>query len=60
MAHIVVRDPISSLGRLPQDCLVPIKKLWQDHGVRKAVARGNEYGLHDNLAQLVSVAHSGG
>lgn len=50
MAHILVEHEISPEDKLPQDYLEPIKALWQDSGVRKAIAKGNEYALHDNLA----------
>lgn len=50
MAHILVDFEISQEDRLPLDYLVAIKALWQDSGVRKAIAKGNEYALHDNLA----------
>ncbi|KAI0473280.1 G protein alpha subunit [Xylariaceae sp. FL0804] len=35
---------------LPEDYLQPIKSLWGDGGVQKAILKGNEYALHDNLA----------
>ena len=50
MAHILVEHEISPEAKLPQDYLEPIKALWQDSGVKKAIAKGNEYALHDNLA----------
>ncbi|KAJ8129034.1 hypothetical protein O1611_g4599 [Lasiodiplodia mahajangana] len=28
----------------------PIKSLWRDAGVQKAILKGNEYALHDNIA----------
>jgi guanine nucleotide-binding protein subunit alpha len=34
---------------LPADYLQPIKSLWADAGVRKAILKGNEYALHDNI-----------
>jgi guanine nucleotide-binding protein subunit alpha len=34
---------------LPKDYLDPIKNLWIDAGVRAAIAKGNEFALHDNL-----------
>jgi guanine nucleotide-binding protein subunit alpha, other len=49
MAHILVDREISADEQLPQDYLVPIKSLWQDKGVIAAIAKGNEYALHDNL-----------
>ncbi|GAO15188.1 uncharacterized protein UV8b_04647 [Ustilaginoidea virens] len=53
MAHILVELEISPEDKLPQDYLEPIKALWQDHGVKQAIAKGNEYALHDNLAYFV-------
>ncbi|KAG6115601.1 G-Protein alpha subunit [Claviceps humidiphila] len=53
MAHILVDFEISQEDRLPLDYLVAIKALWQDSGVRKAIAKGNEYALHDNLAYFI-------
>ncbi|KID91289.1 G protein alpha subunit [Metarhizium guizhouense ARSEF 977] len=50
MAHILVEHEISPEDKLPQDYLGPIKALWKDSGVKKAIAKGNEYALHDNLA----------
>lgn len=50
MAHILVEREIGLEEALPQDYCEPIKALWQDRGVRAAIAKGNEYALHDNLA----------
>ncbi|KAK2609286.1 G-Protein alpha subunit [Conoideocrella luteorostrata] len=50
MAHILVELEIGQEDKLPQDYLEPIKALWQDSGVKQAIAKGNEYALHDNLA----------
>ncbi|SPN97445.1 probable G protein alpha chain [Cephalotrichum gorgonifer] len=50
MAHIMVEQETSPNAPLPIDFLGPIKALWQDQGVRKAMEKGNEYALHDNLA----------
>ena len=49
MAQILAECEISPEDRLPPDYLVPIKALWQDEGVKAAIAKGNEYALHDNL-----------
>ncbi|KAI1438508.1 G protein alpha subunit [Xylaria sp. CBS 124048] len=35
---------------LPEEYLQPIKSLWADAGVQKAILKGNEYALHDNIA----------
>ncbi|KAK8930267.1 Guanine nucleotide-binding protein subunit [Metarhizium anisopliae BRIP 53293] len=53
MAHILVEHEISPEDKLPQDYLGPIKALWKDSGVKKAIAKGNEYALHDNLAYFI-------
>lgn len=50
MAHILVEQEIHPNDPLPQDFLDPIKALWQDEGVRRAIEKGNEFALHDNLA----------
>jgi guanine nucleotide-binding protein subunit alpha len=50
MAHILVEHEISPEEKMPQDFLEPIKTLWEDSGVKAAIAKGNEYALHDNLA----------
>ncbi|CAG8953296.1 hypothetical protein HYFRA_00003503 [Hymenoscyphus fraxineus] len=34
---------------IPTEYLRAFKDLWKDPGMKKAVARGNEYALHDNL-----------
>lgn len=34
---------------LPLEYFEPAKKLWQDSGVRRAIEKGNEFALHDNL-----------
>jgi guanine nucleotide-binding protein subunit alpha len=49
MAHILVDYEISPQERMPVDYLEPVKSLWQDSGVKAAIAKGNEYALHDNL-----------
>lgn len=49
MAHIMVDYEMRADEPLPMDYLQPIKRLWQDGGVKKAIEKGNEYALHDNL-----------
>lgn len=49
MAHILVDYEMRADEPLPVDYLEPIKKLWMDGGVKKAIEKGNEYALHDNL-----------
>ena len=49
MAHILVDYEISPQERMPVDYLEPVKSLWADSGVKAAIAKGNEYALHDNL-----------
>lgn len=34
---------------IPVEYLRAFKDLWADPGLQKAVERGNEYALHDNL-----------
>ncbi|RCI12874.1 hypothetical protein L249_1084 [Ophiocordyceps polyrhachis-furcata BCC 54312] len=53
MAHILVEPEIGLHERLPPDYIEPIKALWKDGGVRAAIAKGNEYALHDNLAYFL-------
>lgn len=50
MAHVLVDREISTQDRMPADYLEPVKTLWADAGVKMAIAKGNEYALHDNLA----------
>ncbi|KAK6076828.1 g protein alpha subunit [Seiridium cupressi] len=49
-AMILVDHEISPNENLPEEYLEPIKTLWSDAGVQKAVLKGNEYALHDNLS----------
>jgi guanine nucleotide-binding protein subunit alpha len=53
MAQILVDAEISAEERMPPTYLEPIKVLWADGGVRAAIAKGNEYALHDNLGYFV-------
>ena len=50
MALVLVEREIAAEDRLPLNYLEPVKALWSDEGVRAAIAKGNEYALHDNLA----------
>lgn len=50
MAHILVDREIGAEDRMPPDYLDPVKSLWKDAGVKAAIAKGNEYALHDNLS----------
>ncbi|KAI3542949.1 guanine nucleotide-binding protein alpha-2 subunit [Colletotrichum abscissum] len=50
MAHILVEHEINAQDPLPRDYLQPVKELWVDSGVKQAIAKGNEFALHDNLA----------
>ncbi|KAH7326211.1 G protein alpha subunit [Stachybotrys elegans] len=54
MAHVMADREISLHEKLPFDLLAPIKSLWEDSGVKAAVAKGNEYALHDNLEYFVT------
>jgi guanine nucleotide-binding protein subunit alpha len=49
MAHIMVDYELAPTQPLPMDYLDPVKKLWQDEGVKQAILKGNEFALHDNL-----------
>ncbi|UNI15801.1 G-Protein alpha subunit [Purpureocillium takamizusanense] len=53
MAHILVEREVGLEERLPQDYFEPIKALWNDSGVKSAIAKGNEYALHDNLTYFI-------
>ncbi|KAG6023124.1 G-Protein alpha subunit [Claviceps citrina] len=53
MAHILVELELSQEDKLPPDYLEAIKILWQDSGVQRAIAKGNEYALHDNLTYFI-------
>ena len=50
MPKILVEREISAEEPMPSEYLENIKTLWQDGGVKAAIAKGNEYALHDNLA----------
>lgn len=50
MPKILVDREISAEEPMPPEYLEPVKSLWQDGGVKAAIAKGNEYALHDNLA----------
>lgn len=49
MAHIMADYDVNANEPLPTDYLDPIKQLWQDDAVRRTIAKGNEFALHDNL-----------
>lgn len=49
MAHILVDFELGANDAMPVDYLEPIKSLWSDGGVKKTIAKGNEFALHDNL-----------
>ncbi|KAK7969417.1 G-protein alpha subunit [Apiospora saccharicola] len=51
-AIVLADHEISPNDSLPEDYLDPIKSLWADSGVQKAILKGNEYALHDNLGYL--------
>jgi guanine nucleotide-binding protein subunit alpha len=53
MAKVLVEKEISPEEPMPVDYLEPVKALWADAGVKSAIAKGNEYALHDNLAYFV-------
>lgn len=41
---------IATEDAMPLDCMHAFKNLWLDQGVQKAIQKGHEYALHDNLA----------
>lgn len=49
MDQILIDYELSPNDALPMEYLEPIKNLWVDEGVKKAIAKGNEFALHDNL-----------
>lgn len=49
MERILVEFELGANDLLPLDYLEPIKQLWTDDGVKRAIAKGNEFALHDNL-----------
>ena len=49
MARIMEDFELSANEAMPSDYLLPIKRLWADGGVKQAIAKGNEFALHDNL-----------
>ncbi|KAI5462639.1 G protein alpha subunit [Mariannaea sp. PMI_226] len=54
LAHILVEYELSPQERMPVDYLTPVKSLWADHGIQQAIAKGNEYALHDNLTYFLT------
>ncbi|KAL1887960.1 G-Protein alpha subunit [Ceratocystis pirilliformis] len=53
MAVVLVDYEAGSHDAFPPEYLNPIKELWKDDGVRQAMARGNEFALHDNLVYFL-------
>lgn len=49
MEQVLVDHELSPNDHFPLEFLQPLKNLWEDEGVKKAIAKGNEYALHDNL-----------
>lgn len=49
MEQVLVDFELSPNDQFPEQYLGPLKSLWDDEGVKKAIAKGNEYALHDNL-----------
>ena len=45
----MVDHELSPNDPFPVDYLEPVKKLWADEGVKSAVAKGNQFSIHDNL-----------
>lgn len=50
MARVLAERVIGLEDSFPQNHYDFIKALWDDSGVQAAIAKGNEYALHDNLA----------
>lgn len=51
-AHLPIitqEKDLSPYEPIPIEYLRAFKDLWKDGGVRKAIERGNEFGLFDNL-----------
>lgn len=49
MSLLLVEREISVGDSMPAEYLQPVKALWEDRGIKMAIAKGNEYALHDNL-----------
>lgn len=49
MEQVLIDHELSPNDHFPLEYLPPLKNLWMDKGVKKAIAKGNEYALHDNL-----------
>lgn len=49
MQQVLVDHELSPNDHFPMEYLQPLKNLWADEGVKNAIAKGNEYALHDNL-----------
>lgn len=50
MSFLLEEHEINARDPMPAEYLAPVKSLWVDGGVRRAMEKGNEYALHDNLA----------
>ena len=50
LALMLVDREIAAEDKMPPEYLEPVRALWADGGVKAAIAKGNEYALHDNLA----------
>lgn len=49
IALILVECDLGPKDPLPIEYLNAFKGLWSDAGVQKAIEKGNEFALHDNL-----------
>lgn len=47
---VLLEREIAAEDKMPPEYLEPIRALWVDEGIKAAIAKGNEYALHDNLA----------
>ncbi|KAH7357927.1 guanine nucleotide-binding protein alpha-2 subunit [Plectosphaerella cucumerina] len=54
MAFLQDDHEINARDPLPKEYLAPVKSLWADGGVQRAIEKGNEFALHDNLAYFCS------
>uniref|UniRef100_A0A8H7KB39 Uncharacterized protein n=1 Tax=Bionectria ochroleuca TaxID=29856 RepID=A0A8H7KB39_BIOOC len=62
MALVLIEREIGLEERMPLDYLEPVKALWQDAGVKAAIAKGNEYAYttisHTSLRMSIDCGQS--
>lgn len=49
VALVLVDHDLGPKEQLPTEYLRAFKGLWTDAGVQRAISKGNEFALHDNL-----------